>query len=51
MTIWLILITILGPVVGAVLVWLAGDKRPQIQNGLAVLFSLNLRRGRHRFTA
>jgi NADH-quinone oxidoreductase subunit L len=40
MTIWLILITILGPVVGAVLVWLAGDKRPQIQNGLAVLFSL-----------
>ena len=40
MTAWLILLTIGLAWLGAVIVWLAGDKRPRAQHTLAVLFSV-----------
>ncbi len=40
MTPWLIALTILLPWFGALVVWLLGDTRPQLQHRLAVLFSL-----------
>jgi hypothetical protein len=40
MTAWLILLTIGLAWLGAVIVWLAGDKRPRVQHILAVLFSV-----------
>ena len=40
MTSWLIALTILLPWLGALIVWLLGDARPQHQHRLAVLFSL-----------
>lgn len=40
MTPWFIALTILLPWFGALVVWLLGDTRPQLQHRLAVLFSL-----------
>ncbi len=39
-TAWLIILTMCLPWVGAILVWLAGNRRPNRQHALAVLFSV-----------
>jgi NADH-quinone oxidoreductase subunit L len=40
MVAWLVILTITLTWVGALFVWLAGDKRPKLQHGFAILFSL-----------
>jgi NADH-quinone oxidoreductase subunit L len=40
MTDWLVILTITLTWAGALLVWLAGDKRPKLQHSFAILFSL-----------
>ena len=40
MAAWLVILTITLTWVGALFVWLAGDKRPNLQHGFAIFFSL-----------
>jgi len=39
-TAWLVILTVSLTWVGALFVWLAGDKRPKLQHGFAIFFSL-----------
>lgn len=40
LTAWFVVLTITLTWVGALFVWLAGDKRPKLQHGFAIVFSL-----------